>query len=113
MLRRYGRLHAISLVAIWCLTAAAGVATSAAKAEAADAAGPWRALFQRPAMPPPAPADNPMTAEKVALGARLFADRRLSGGGERSCASCHEPERAFTDGRRTARALSGASLRRN
>src|SRR6185295_1072747 len=36
-----------------------------------------------------------------------------SGGGERSCASCHRPERSFTDGRRRARGLTGASLARN
>jgi len=82
------------------------------EAQAADAAGPWRTMFQRPASPP-APPDNPMTPDKVALGARLFADRRLSGSGQRSCASCHWPERAFTDGRRRARAQSGEPLRRN
>jgi cytochrome c peroxidase len=70
-------------------------------------------LFQRPTGPPPAPADNPTTPDRAALGAELFADPRLSGSGRRSCASCHRPERAFTDGRRKARALSGASLRRN
>lgn len=81
--------------------------------QAADPAAPWRALFHRPATPPPAPADNPMTPERVALGARLFADPRLSGRGDRSCATCHRPGLAFTDGRRRAQGLSGASLRRN
>ena len=40
----------------------------------------------------------------VSLGARLFADPRLSGPGTRSCAGCHLPNRAFTDGmaKRTA-----------
>ncbi|HWZ58198.1 MAG TPA: cytochrome c peroxidase [Gemmatimonadaceae bacterium] len=37
-------------------------------------------------------------AALVALGARLFADARLSGPGTRSCAGCHLPTRAFTDG---------------
>ena len=37
-------------------------------------------------------------AAVVALGARLFADPRLSGPGTRSCAGCHLPTRAFTDG---------------
>jgi cytochrome c peroxidase len=83
------------------------------EAQAADTAAPWRALFRRPATPPPAPADNPMTPDRVALGARLFADPRLSGGGDRSCATCHRPDLAFTDGRRRAQGLSGASLRRN
>ena len=80
---------------------------------AAHAAAPWRALFRRPATPPPAPADNPLTPDRIALGAKLFADPRLSGSGRRSCASCHRPELAFTDGRRRAQALSGAPLRRN
>jgi cytochrome c peroxidase len=81
--------------------------------QAADAAAPWRTLFRRPAAPPPAPADNPMTPERIALGAQLLADPRLSGSGGRSCVSCHRPERAFTDGRRRAQAVSGAPLRRN
>jgi len=80
---------------------------------AADTADPWRALFRRPTTPAPAPADNPTTSERIALGAELFADPRLSGGGGRSCASCHRSELAFADGRRRARAVSGAPLRRN
>lgn len=47
---------------------------------------------------PVAPADNPMTAEKVALGRRLFYDKRLSKNETQSCASCHRQELAFTDG---------------
>ena len=35
----------------------------------------------------------------VALGAKLFVEPRLSGTGTRSCAFCHEPNKAFTDGR--------------
>ena len=61
----------------------------------ADAAAAWRQMFKRPSTPPPSPADNPLTADKVALGARLFSEVRLSGGGDRSCASCHDPDRAF------------------
>lgn len=47
----------------------------------------------------PAPDDNTMTPERVALGRRLFFDTRLSADGSLSCTSCHEPARAFTDGR--------------
>ena len=90
----------------------AGV-VSPAGAETADAAASWRSFFQRPIGPPPAPADNPVTLDTVGLGARLFADPRLSGDGRRSCASCHRPERGFTDGRRRARSASGGNLRRN
>ena len=88
-------------------------ATPRLEVGAEDAAGPWRALFRRPATAPPAPADNPSTVARVALGARLFADPRLSGGGNRTCVSCHRPELAFTDARPRALALSGAPLRRN
>jgi cytochrome c peroxidase len=41
---------------------------------------------------------NPSTPEKVALGKKLFYDRRLSGDGTMSCVTCHMPEMAFTDG---------------
>ena len=61
----------------------------------------------------PAPADNPITAEKLALGRRLFVEVRLSAEGRTSCASCHQPERAFTDGRRVARGVYGRAGRRN
>lgn len=40
--------------------------------------------------PPPIPADNPQTPEKVELGKMLFFDPRLGGDGSISCASCHE-----------------------
>ncbi len=46
----------------------------------------------------PIPAGNPQTPDKVELGKKLFFDRRLSGDGTMSCATCHNPELAFTDG---------------
>lgn len=46
---------------------------------------------------PRVPAENPMTAEKVALGRHLFYDTRLSVTGTFSCASCHHQDRAFAD----------------
>ena len=41
---------------------------------------------------------NPQTPEKIELGKKLFFDRRLSGDGTMNCATCHNPELAFTDG---------------
>jgi cytochrome c peroxidase len=61
----------------------------------------------------PAPPDNPITAEKLALGERLFAEERLSADGRTSCATCHQPQRAFTDGRRVSRGVFGREGRRN
>jgi cytochrome c peroxidase len=58
------------------------------------------------------PADNPMSAAKVALGKRLFFDTHLSSTGRYSCSSCHRPELAFTDGRAHAHGATGESVRR-
>lgn len=48
---------------------------------------------------PPAhvPADNPPSAEKIALGDKLFHDARFSTTGKISCSTCHLTEKAFTD----------------
>ena len=43
------------------------------------------------------PKDNPMTKEKVALGKLLFFDVRLSVNDTLSCATCHAPDKGFTD----------------
>jgi len=48
---------------------------------------------------PVVPDDNPMSAPKVELGRWLFYDKRLSGNGTMSCATCHLQALAFTDGR--------------
>ena len=61
----------------------------------------------------PVPEENPLTAEKIALGRRLFFDRRLSRDGSISCSSCHDPERAFSDGRAIAEGVFGRQGRRN
>jgi cytochrome c peroxidase len=44
------------------------------------------------------PEHNPQTPAKVELGKKLFFDRRLSGDGTMSCATCHNPNQAFSDG---------------
>jgi cytochrome c peroxidase len=45
----------------------------------------------------PIPADNPQTPEKIALGDKLFNDKRFSSTGDVNCATCHKKEMAFTD----------------
>ena len=47
----------------------------------------------------PVPEDNPLSVQKVELGRRLFRDRRLSRDRSVACSSCHDSERAFSDGR--------------
>jgi cytochrome c peroxidase len=61
----------------------------------------------------PAPDSNPVTPAKVALGRRLFHDRRLSRDGSLACSTCHNPARAFTDGRAVAKAIGKARGERN
>ncbi|HMC65442.1 MAG TPA: cytochrome c peroxidase [Gemmataceae bacterium] len=59
------------------------------------------------------PPDNPQTPEKIALGQKLFFEGRLSADGTVACATCHDPARAFTDGRRTSVGIGGRSGQRN
>jgi len=47
--------------------------------------------------PVPHPEDNPLTTDKIALGDKLFHDKRFSSTGDVSCATCHDKEMAFTD----------------
>lgn len=58
-------------------------------------------------------ADNPLTVEGVALGRRLFYERRLSANNTISCGTCHVQNRAFTDGRRFSLGYDGTPTRRN
>lgn len=49
----------------------------------------------------------------VKLGRKLFFDRSLSGHQDRSCATCHDPKRYFTDGQEKNSSLQGGLLPRN
>jgi len=60
-------------------------------------------LSALPADPTNRYADN---TEAAKLGQFLFFDRRLSADGQVSCATCHQPARAFTDGRKLARGIT-------
>ena len=63
--------------------------------------------------PQPAPADNPLTVEGVALGRQLFYEKALSVDNTLSCGSCHRQELAFTDGLARARGVNGAQSPRS
>ncbi len=92
------------------LTAVAIAAGLVAAASVAAAGAEYAWQLPRGFPVPAVPADNPMSAEKVSLGARLFADARLSVTGAYSCQSCHAPQRAFTDGRALARGATGETV---
>ena len=65
------------------------------------------------ATPAAIPPDNPQTPEKIALGQRLFFDGRLSADGSVACSTCHDPARAFTDGKPTSIGIKGGVGQRN
>jgi len=61
----------------------------------------------------PIPVDNLMTPGKIRIGEMLFFDTRLSKNAGLSCASCHDPDRGWTDGRRFSPRFDGTLNTRN
>jgi cytochrome c peroxidase len=107
MSRRLATAAAALAVALWAWPAAAEVIPfDAAETRRVLQHGPW---------PPPVASDpsNGVSGHPaaIALGRLLFFDGRLSVSGSMSCASCHDPARAWTDGR--ARGAGLAALDRN
>lgn len=104
--------RAIAIATVLGLALGAGAA--AAEVIPFEAAG-MRRVAQHGPWPPPPVSDpsNRISADPVAisLGRRLFFDGRLSAGGSVACTSCHDPARAWTDGR--PRAVGLAPLDRN
>lgn len=90
----------------WVLSAALSLAALGGVAAAAD--GPTLGL-----PPVPVPAENPQTPEKIALGKRLFEDKRFSSTGKIACANCHVAGKAFTDRRATSLGVNDLTGTRN
>ena len=53
------------------------------------------------------PADNPQTAAKIELGKQLYFDKRLSVDNTVSCASCHDPNKGWSNGEKFATGVRG------
>ncbi len=112
----FERLDRLALITRFANRAAQAVASARAPllAHAYPLRRVWRAsaatVFELHALdatafaPDFAPAATPAL---IALGARLFSDSRLAGAQDRSCATCHQPTRAFTDGRARPLLLGG------
>ncbi len=129
-------MRAISLVVLSFLSVSFAVLAAAAVSEDTGI-GPPPALApgQAPPLPKPGPLAeprskdqaglpaalsawlispaNPPTAASVALGQKLFFEPRLSGDGTVACATCHNPARAFTDGRPVSVGVQGRAGQRN
>ncbi|MEM8494009.1 MAG: cytochrome-c peroxidase, partial [Planctomycetota bacterium] len=63
--------------------------------------------------PVPFPDDNPYTEDKAKLGEQLFYDPRLSRTHQMSCASCHDPDLGWADGRTVSFGRDRLPLKRN
>lgn len=70
-------------------------------------------LFKDKLIAPVIPIKNPLTKEGIALGKQLFFDTILSGDTTKSCASCHLPEKAFTDNLPFSEGVNGVLGNRN
>ncbi len=68
-------------------------------------------LAGAPAMP--IPKDNPLTAEGIALGRRLFYDPILSKDSTVFCGNCHQQSRGFTDGKAISTGFAGRKGKRS
>lgn len=110
------------------------VASRAQEKDAGVGAPPALAPGQAPPLPKPGPLAQPRSSSqvgfptvlteyvispstlrpaRVALGQKLFFEPRLSGDGTVSCATCHDPARAFTDGRPLSVGIHGRVGQRN
>ena len=92
-------------------TAALGLGIQAAQAEYVYKAGD-PSLSEFILGDVPYPADNAPNAARVELGQRLFFDPRMSGDGNMSCATCHNPALGWSDGQATARGVKSSVLGR-
>ncbi|QPK61517.1 c-type cytochrome [Methylomonas sp. LL1] len=88
-------LITLSAAVLSCSQAVYSQQSSAAVATPATNAGDSNPLLGLP--PVPVPANNPQTPAKIALGDKLFHDKRFSIDGTISCSSCHDGDKGFTD----------------
>ena len=70
-------------------------------------------LFADKLIAPIIPTNNPLTVEGITLGKKLFFDKKLSKDNTQSCASCHKPEKAFTDDTQFSDGVDGQFGTRN
>ncbi len=63
--------------------------------------------------PVPVPENNPITKEKVQLGELLYNEKRFSSTGKVSCATCHDPNKGFTDNLKVSKGINDLKGTRN
>ncbi|MEZ4769236.1 MAG: cytochrome c peroxidase [Caldilineales bacterium] len=87
---------------------APATATSAPTATSVPIFAPQPSPTWSPLRTPP---DNPSTPAKIELGRQLFYDPALSAGNDMSCATCHHPDRGFSNGAAVSDPRPGAPPR--
>ncbi len=107
---------AVWIGALACLMLASVLRFTAAQTTGNDL-HVWREKIRKTygyQLPPlPIPENNPQSPEKIRLGEALFFDPNLSSCGSIACASCHLPEKGFSDGQQISDGCQGAIGRRN
>ncbi len=78
-----------------------------------DYSSPYELAIPDGILPPIIPDENPVTVGKVALGRKLYFDKRLSIDNTVSCATCHDPRKGFGDGKALAEGVGGQKGARN
>jgi cytochrome c peroxidase len=101
-----------SALMLGCVGASGRAGSTASIPKAGALANP-KSLSQIGAPLATPPRDNPQTPEKIALGRQLFFDARLSADNTVACSTCHDPARAFTDGRTVSIGIHGRAGQRN
>jgi cytochrome c peroxidase len=96
-----------------------GAASTEYQEQVLDKLMPEEALAKAPAAFDPiiweafVPGDNTVTPQRVALGRKLYFDKRLSADGSVSCATCHDVTRGLTDQRAVSEGIGGQLGKRN
>ena len=113
--RKREATHAVRTCFLTVLSVLSFLALSGCKHTVSNApVGPAIKIQAPLGLPPmPIPADNPPTADSIALGRMLFYDKRLSRDDSIACASCHKPELDFSDRVPVALGVAGKSGVRN
>ena len=101
-------MRSVLLFSALAVAAAALVLPALAQDSGGPAPPPLAALG-----PPPIPADNVQTPEKIELGKLLYFDNRVGGDASLSCATCHDPKFGWTDGSDICRGYPGTVHWRN
>lgn len=106
--------YALSIVALILIGCAGNKTEAPAAAQPAKPIGAVLEIQAPLGLPPvPIPADNPPTAETIALGRKLYFDTKLSADQTLACASCHSPEKGYTDNAQFSSGVGGKLGGRN